>query len=81
MRKYHYGIIKLDGKLKNPSECIIELLSIYRKQEKNIENVFFEITEKRAYQTVKKYTKKKNRFKQFYKTPLLLSSLEHNKKK
>ena len=72
-KENHFGIIKINGKLENSLEILLELIELYKN--KDIKNTFFEIKERKAYIETKVYSKKKNRFKQFKRTPIDLKSL------
>lgn len=77
-KREHYGIIKVDGKIKNPVTLIIELLKQFK--DKDIKNIYFQINEKSVFKEEKKYGKKhKWIFKQFHRTYINLECLTKNK--
>ena len=69
-KKYHYGIIKLNGKLKAPKEILIKVINYYKS--KNIKDLFVQVeSPMKMIEESKKYSKK-NIFKQFRKMPIKL---------
>lgn len=69
-KEYHYGIIKLNGKLKAPKEILIKVINYYKS--KNIKDLFVQVeSPMKMIEESKKYSKK-NIFKQFRKMPIKL---------
>lgn len=69
-KEYHYGIIKLNGKLKAPKEILIKVINYYKS--KNIKDLFVQVeSPMKMLEESKKYSKK-NIFKQFRKMPIKL---------
>lgn len=69
-KEYHYGIIKLNGKLKAPKEILIKVINYYKS--KNIKDLFVQVElPMKMIEESKKYSKK-NIFKQFRKMPIKL---------
>ena len=69
-KEYHYGIIKLNGKLKAPKEILIKVINYYKS--KNIKDLFVQFeSPMKMIEESKKYSKK-NIFKQFRKMPIKL---------
>ncbi len=69
----HYGIIKLNGKLKNPMEVLIELLNKIKTME--YKNVLYQIDLKKVICEKKVYSKRKHIFKQYVKTFFILDCM------
>lgn len=69
-KEYHYGIIKLNDKLKAPKEILIKVINYYKS--KNIKDLFVQVeSPMKMIEESKKYSKK-NIFKQFRKMPIKL---------
>lgn len=69
-KECHYGIIKLNGKLKNPEEILIKVINYYKS--KGFKDLFVQVESSfKMIEESKKYSKK-NTFKQFRKMPIKL---------
>lgn len=56
-KEYHYGIIKLNGKLKAPKEILIKVINYYKS--KNIKDLFVQVeSPMKMIEESKKYSKK-----------------------
>lgn len=58
----HYGIIKIDQICEDHFDKLVKILEKYNEQ---IEDIFIRICKGRIYKEIKKYSKKKGKFKQF----------------
>lgn len=72
----NYGIIKINSKLSNKINILIELLSIIKNMD--MKDIYIQIDENKAYIEEKVYSKKKHKFKHYYKRPLNLTYLKEN---
>lgn len=76
-KREHYGIIKVNGKIKEPANAIVELLK--REKNKDKKNIYYQIDLKKVSKVEKVYSKKhKKHFKHFHKTYIILECLEQN---
>ncbi|MCM1053687.1 MAG: DUF5615 family PIN-like protein [Ruminococcus sp.] len=73
-KREHFGIIKINGKIHNPINYLLELLNIINDSE--IKNIYFQIEENnKILKEEKVYSKKKHIFKQFRRTTLFLDNI------
>lgn len=70
----HCGIIKIDSRIKNKEEALIELINLYKNDD--LKDKYFQIDKDKAFLEVKKYAKKRHLFKQYQKIPIKLECLQ-----
>lgn len=71
-KECHYGIIKLNGKLKSPEEILVKVINYYKN--KGFKDLFVEVESSvKMIEESKKYSKK-NIFKQFRRMPIKLKT-------
>ncbi len=75
-KREHYGIIKVNGKLTNPGDAILELIGKINKKE--VENMYYQIDLNGAFSERKVYGKHRLKpFKQFCRQPIELDCLKN----
>ena len=73
-KREHYGIIKVDSRLKNKEEALLELLKMYKTED--MKEKYFPIDREKAFLEIKKYARKRHFFKQYQKIPIPLKCLQ-----
>jgi len=64
----HYGIIKIDQITDNHQQKLLKILDDYKQD--GLEDTYIYLGRSKIYKEIKKYTKKKHKFKQFHRIPL-----------
>lgn len=64
----HYGIIKIEQIIGNYHSKLLKVIEKYKQE--GLQDIYIYLGESKSYIEVKKYTKKKNKFKQFQRMPL-----------
>ena len=64
----HYGIIKIDQITDNYQQKLLKILEECKQE--GLQDVYIYLGRTKLYKEVKKYTKKKHKFKQFHRTSL-----------